>query len=285
MKNIKKLLSSILISTMILFSFNGVVFASETDTTDPLQDNLTYDTTDENTLTENMNSEDTDAEITSLMDTSTEDTIDIEEPSTYDYEIYIDEQGEVYYLEKEPEEIVIEEVTDTELGEEKLTEEADESEKTEEKPSYSKKDLRLLACLVYTEAGNQSYKGMLAVANVVLNRAKSDVYSHVDTVKEVIYDKKWSVQFAVTVKGSKSGLSMLDRALEKYDTRVFASSNPEAEKKAMNKAIKAAKAALMGENNIGNYLCFNAINKRTDRIKSKYPDYKILGDHIFYRTK
>ncbi|HKL79984.1 MAG TPA: cell wall hydrolase [Mobilitalea sp.] len=300
MKNMKKLLSSILISAMILLSFNGVAFASETDATKPVQDNLTYDTIDEDTLSEDTlsedtssedtNSEDTDSEdtteeVTTLEDTSIDDATDTDEPSTGDYEIYIDEQGEVFYLEKEPEEVVVEEATEVELEEEKVAEEADEAEKSEEKPSYSKKDLRLLACLVYTEAGNQSYKGMLAVANVVLNRAKSDVYFHVDTIKEVIYDKKWSVQFAVTVKGSKSGLSMMDRALEKYDTRVFTSSNPEAEKKAMNKAIKAAKAALKGENNIGDYLCFNAINKSTYRIKNKYPGYKILGDHIFYRTK
>ena len=70
----------------------------------------------------------------------------------------------------------------------------------------------MLACLVYAEAGNQSYEGMLAVANVVLNRVKSDAYWHVDTIKEVIYDKKWAVQFAVTVK-NKKGVSSSDKAL------------------------------------------------------------------------
>ena len=363
MKNIKKILSSILISAMILINFTGVVYASEVDAKQPTQDNLTYETTDNNTASMSANPEDTATESTNPDDTATESTnpedtasegakledtasegakpedtatestnpddtasmsanpedtasegakledtaseganpediitddTNSDEPSTGDYEIYVDEQGQVYYIEKEPEEVVVEEATDLEKEEEKTTEEADEAKKakkdkkakkSEEKPSYSEKDLRLLACLVYSEAGNQSYEGMLAVANVVLNRAKSDVYFHVDTIKEVIYDRKWAVQFAVTVKSSKSGKSMMDRALKKYDTQVFSGSNPKAEKKAMNKAIKAAKAALMGKNNIGDYLCFNAVNKRTYKIKNKYPGYKILGDHIFYRTK
>ena len=78
---------------------------------------------------------------------------------------------------------------------------------------------------------------------------------------------------------------MLDKALESYDTGVFAGRNPAAEKKAMDKAIKAAKAALSGENNIGDYLCFRSNNSGASRIKKKYSDYRIIGDHIFYRTK
>lgn len=156
--------------------------------------------------------------------------------------------------------------------------------KNESKPTYSESDLRLLASLVYAEAGNQSYEGMLAVANVVLNRVKSPVYSHANTIEEVIYDRKWSVQFSVTIKNSKTGKSVLDQALECYDTGVFPGKNPEAAKKAMKRAIKAAKAALNGENNIGNFLCFTAYNSKSSKIKKKY-EYKIIGNHIFYRTK
>jgi spore germination cell wall hydrolase CwlJ-like protein len=125
---------------------------------------------------------------------------------------------------------------------------------------------------------------MLAVANVVLNRVKSDAYWHVNTVEQAIYDRKWSVQFGVTVKNSKTGTSMMDKALKLYDTRKFTGANPEAQKKALNKAIKAAKAALSGKNNIGNYLCFQ--NKYSAKsIKKRYSDYRIIDDHIFYRTK
>lgn len=185
----------------------------------------------------------------------------------------IDEQGEVYYEEapvEEPDEEV---------------EEVKEEKEKKEKPSYSEKDLRLLSALIYAEAGNQPYKGMLAVANVVLNRVKSDVYWHVKTVEEVVYDNKWgAVQFSVTIKNKKTGLSILDRALDAYDTGEYPGKNQKAEATSMKRAIKAAKAALEGENNIGGFLCFNGINKGTASIKKKY-DYKIIDGHIFYRTK
>lgn len=205
------------------------------------------------------------------------------------YEIYVDEQGQVYYIEKEPAAPEIGDATgnvpDSAENDEPAEEAQEVDKKEADKPSYTEDDLRLLACLVYAEAGNQPYEGMLAVANVVLNRVKSSVYSHVNTIEEVIYDRKWAVQFSVTIKNSKTGKSMLDKALEAYDTGVFTGKNPEAEKKAMKRAIKAVKAALNGENNIGNFLCFRLNNSSAKKIKQKYSDYKIIGDHIFYRTK
>ncbi|MDF2513889.1 MAG: hypothetical protein K0S04_3755 [Herbinix sp.] len=155
--------------------------------------------------------------------------------------------------------------------------------KTVSTTSYSKSDLRLLSSLVYAEAGNQSYKGMLAVANVVLNRLDSKAYYHVNTIKEVIYDRKWAVQFSVTVKNKKTGLSPLASALKSYDTGKFGTRNVMAEREALTKAIKAAKSALEGTNNIGKYLCFS--NKySSSSVKRKYSKYKTIGDHIFYRT-
>lgn len=220
---------------------------------------------------------------------------------------YVDEQGQVYYDESliTLEEPVIMDIPEEDTQEAEEDSQAADTDKADadtngtkntkdqtkqdkepevKKPSYSEADLRLLSCLIYAEAGNQSYKGMLAVANVVLNRAKSVVFWHVNTIKEVIYDRKWSIQFAVTIKSSKSGLSPLDKALKCYDTGKFSGANPEAEKQAMQRAIKAAKSALEGKNNIGNYLCFT-YKGGSSSIKRKYPDYKIIGDHIFYRTK
>ncbi len=221
---------------------------------------------DEDNTTENSETSETE---------DVEDIEDIEGEFDSDaYEIFIDEQGQVYYIEKEPAEPEILDSDEIVVEEEKI-----------KKPTYTKGELRLLSCLVYTEAGNQSYKGMLAVANVVLNRVKSDVYNHVNTIKEVIYDKQWAVQFSVTIKSKKTGKSMLDKALEAYDNGKFTGSNPAAEKKAMDKAIKAAKAALNGENNIGDYLCFRMNNDGAKRIRVKYTDNRVLGDHIFYRTK
>ncbi len=310
MKKRKQIVLLLLAAVLIVANVSGVAFASEA--VQAQQDNLTYDTDNKSTNQTALQSlaEDTVASETEDGETADTDALPAEEdPLLVDgYEVYIDEQGQVFYVEKEPEEPVITEVIEDEPDEEPVAapvaepepepvteptpkqepvKVAETTKKVEKaaKPSYSEKDLRLLSCLIYAEAGNQSYKGMLAVANVVLNRVKSPVYSHCNTIKEVIYDKKWSVQFAVTVKSKKTGLSMLDKALAAYDSGKFTGGNPEAEKQAMNKAIKAAKAALGGENNIGSYLCFNAVNKSPKRIKKQYPDYKIIGDHIFYRTK
>ncbi len=289
MKNLKRLIVTMLVSVLLAAGPGSTAFASEAVNGQPAQDAITYET--ENTAA-NLFSAATDTAVADELsgpaseEASAEDTGNGEFLPLEGYEIYIDEQGEVYYLEKEPEELVIIETKEEEPAPTPTQKpEAKKEETVKAKPSYSEKDLRLLSCLVYSEAGNQSYKGMLAVANVVLNRVKSPIYSHCNTIKEVIYDKKWSVQFAVTVKSKKTGLSALDKALKSYDTGKYSGSNPEAEKKAMEKAIKAAKAALQGENNIGNYLCFNAVNKYTSKIKKQYPDYKIIGDHIFYRTK
>jgi spore germination cell wall hydrolase CwlJ-like protein len=297
-----KFLFILMATICFVFTSKQVAYASGLNTTD----NQTVQDTSSNNSTEPSANDST---------TSTGDTLTLEEG------YYLDEQGQVYYDESKVaiEEPVIDdkvaEDTEEEAKEEPKKEVKEETKKTNKdttkdsskdttkkkqnkekkdkevkketqpkKPTYSEADLRLLACLVYSEAGNQSYNGMLGVANVVLNRAKSDIYWHVDTIKEVIYDRKWSVQFAVTVKSSKTGLSVLDKVLKAYDTGKFTGANPEAQKKAMNRAIKAAKDALEGKNNIGKYLCFQ--NKRSSSsIKRKYSDYKIIGDHIFYRTK
>lgn len=278
MQTLKKLLATLFVTVIIATCFGATAFASELNqvVTQPEQTATTEDTvntvSDENT---SSTSEDTLGQ--------TDSNVTSEDGLTQE-EVFIDEQGQVYYadVEKEvPELIITEDAAEDKEVEDKVKEKV---EPVEKKPAYSEKDLRLLACLIYAEAGNQSYNGMLGVANVVINRAKSDIYWHANTIEEVIYDRKWSVQFAVTIKSKKTGLSMLDNALKKYDTGKFTGSNPEAEKKAMQKAIKAAKAALQGNNNIGNYLCFQ--NKRSaNSIKRKYPDYKIVGDHIFYRLK
>lgn len=302
MDTIRKLIITLVAMLLISLGFNSVAYAGEltvlenTDNNDAINNSDTKDnadiTDDGDTTSEGylLNDGDTTSEgyLFNEGDTTnegylldegdiTDDTILSYTEGLYDseaYEIFIDEQGQVYYLERESVE-----------PEETEKENKNETVKRKKKPSYTESDLRLLSCLVYTEAGNQSYDGMLAVANVVLNRVKSEAYYHVNSVKEVIYDKLWAVQFSVTKKDSKTGKSALDMALDAYDTGEFSVSNPEAEKKAMNKAIKAAKAALNGENNINNYLCFRMNNRGAESIKKKYSKYRILGDHIFYRTK
>ncbi len=173
-------------------------------------------------------------------------------------------------------------VTAPKSSEKKADTKKDEAKKTStksscnKKASYSKSDLRLLSCLIYSEAGNQTYTTMLGVGNVVLNRVDSKAYWHIDTIKEVIYDRKWSIQFSVTIKNRKTGISPYEKALKTYDSGKYNAS--------MKKSIKAAKAALSGDNNIGSYLCFSNKNYKT-YVKKHYSKYRIIDDMIFYRTK
>lgn len=266
----RKLLATFFTAVIFTFCIGSTAEASEIDVEIvKLVDVAVIEASDDNILISDELLTDTETTLSSL-DVVAEDENVIPEGMIE----LIDEQGQVYY-EKEVIEVATEE----------LIEELDEIIEEKEEPSYSDKDLRLLSGLIYAEAGNQSYKGMLAVANVVLNRAKSDVYWHVNTVKEVIYDNKWgSVQFSVTIKDKKTGVSSLDKALKGYDTGEFPGKNQKSENAAMKKAIKAAKAALEGENNIGEFLCFNGINKGTSSIKNKY-DYTTIEGHIFYRSK
>ncbi|HPU62607.1 MAG TPA: cell wall hydrolase [Mobilitalea sp.] len=127
---------------------------------------------------------------------------------------------------------------------------------------YTKEDLKLLACLVYAEAGNQSYEGKLAVANVVLNRVKSSKFP--DTIKEVIYQPG---QFTVAKNGS------LAKQLKKYEN--YSS-------KSQLQAIKAAKAALEGENNIGSRLYFNEYKASVKKGYHKNKNCIRIDDQLFW---
>lgn len=101
--------------------------------------------------------------------------------------------------------------------------------------SYTEEDLKLLACLVYTEAGGEPYASQLAVANVVLNRVKSSRYPN--TISGVIYQ---SGQFGPARNGA------LARRLKNYTKS--------------GNSYKAAKAALEGDNNIGDRMGFNSVH-------------------------
>ncbi|MBH1941618.1 cell wall hydrolase [Mobilitalea sibirica] len=127
---------------------------------------------------------------------------------------------------------------------------------------YTNSDLKLLACLVHAEAGNQRYEGKLAVANVVLNRIKSGKYPN--NLKDVIYQPG---QFSVAKSGS------LAKQLDNYDNYTS---------KSQQLSIKAAKAALAGANNIGTRLYFHtyksAVRKGYDQKKNSVK----LQDHLFW---
>lgn len=67
-----------------------------------------------------------------------------------------------------------------------------------EEPEYSEEDLYWLSRLIFAEAGSDkcSDELQLAVGSVVLNRRDSELYP--DTIKEVIFDKHWGVQYGCT---------------------------------------------------------------------------------------
>lgn len=89
-----------------------------------------------------------------------------------------------------------------------IVEESPEVEVEEEFVSYypyTKDELDLLARLVYSESGGESFETKLRVASVVMNRVMHSSFPN--TIEEVIYQKK---QFAVTTR-KLNGVVMIDR--------------------------------------------------------------------------
>lgn len=121
---------------------------------------------------------------------------------------------------------------------------------TENVIEASSDEIKLLAALIFCEAGNQSYRGKLAVANVVINRVLDDRFPN--TIEEVIYQK---YQFSPVGNGA------LAKALK--------SDIP-------SKCKKAAKAAIAGENNVEGYYFFTAKKYSNANLK--------IGDHYFRKT-
>ena len=108
-------------------------------------------------------------------------------------------------------------------------------------------ELRLLGALIYCEAGNQSYEGMVGVGAVVMNRVKSGAYPN--TIHSVIYA---SGQFTPAMTGKVA--------------RVYEGNVPEL-------CMQAAQAAINGETTVGDATHFRRAGKREGYI---------LGDHVFW---
>ena len=108
-------------------------------------------------------------------------------------------------------------------------------------------ELRLLGALIYCEAGNQSYEGMVGVGAVVMNRLRSGAYPN--TIHSVIYA---SGQFTPAMTGKVA--------------RVY-------EGKVPDLCLQAAQAALNGETTVGDATHFRRAGKREGYV---------LGDHVFW---
>ena len=108
-------------------------------------------------------------------------------------------------------------------------------------------ELRLLGALIYCEAGNQPYEGMLAVGAVVMNRVKSGAYPN--TIHSVIYA---SGQFTPAMTG---------KVAKAYEGNV------------PDLCLQAAQAAINGETTVGDATHFRRAGKREGYV---------LGDHVFW---
>ena len=114
--------------------------------------------------------------------------------------------------------------------------------------AISAEELKLLANIIYCEAGSESYVGKVAVGNVIMNRVKSALQPN--TITEVVYAKG---QFSPVRNGS------LQRALssDKADATCY----------------QAAIEALAGAQPVGDKLFFRRNNGRSGQV---------IGHHVFY---
>ena len=122
--------------------------------------------------------------------------------------------------------------------------------------SYNADDVYWLARIAHAEAQGEGYSGMLAVANCIINRTQSADFPN--TVKGVIFDTKYGVQYQPTVNGTI------------YNTPC-------------DTAVEAAKNALNGHNNVGSSMYFFNPNKATSTwIANNRQYYTTIGNHAFY---
>ncbi|WP_052476293.1 cell wall hydrolase [Cohnella kolymensis] len=123
--------------------------------------------------------------------------------------------------------------------------------KSEAAADIDQAELMLLAKLVETEAGNEPYEGKLAVASVVMNRVSDGNYPN--TVKGVIYEP---YQFSPARNGTLAKTT------------------------ASKDSIKAAKAALSGENNVPGAVYF--FNPKLEPAKLKRVTVVAkIANHVF----
>ncbi len=153
-------------------------------------------------------------------------------------------------------------------------------------PEYTQEELMYLACIIYCEAGNQEKKGKIAVANVIMNRVESDVFDHVTTIKEAIYDcERWGRQFSPVYVKSNGKWTTKGSNYEKVLKMYKADNYDKAwQREQMEGCIEAAKEALEGKKVIdGSYLYFNmGISSSKEKCKKKGVPYTVIGCHIFF---
>ena len=163
------------------------------------------------------------------------------------------QQDETAALQAEASEAAQNEIEEVQAAEEAARIEAEAQQaalaaQTAQTAAISAEELKLLANIIYCEAGSESYVGKVAVGNVIMNRVKSA--SQPNTITEVVYAKG---QFSPVRNGS------LQRALssDKADAACY----------------QAAIEALAGAQPVGGKLFFRRNNGRSGQV---------IGHHVFY---
>lgn len=124
------------------------------------------------------------------------------------------------------------------------------------KANYHPEDLYWLSRIISAESRGEPLEGKLAVGTVVLNRVASSQFP--DTIREVVFDTKWGVQFTPVANGTV------------YD-------DPTEE------SVLAAKLVLDGVRVAGDSLYFFAPELTDDRWISDNRTYvTTIGCHQFY---
>lgn len=137
------------------------------------------------------------------------------------------------------------------------------AEKDTTEASYTKRDLKLLASIIYCEAGNQSRAGKVAVGCVVMNRKRSKSFPN--TIEGVIRQKG---QFSPVAQGK------FKKELAQYNSGAY-------KKGARKLCLQAAKAALEGQDYVTlrgkkvNMRKYHFFSQRLSRAKLR------IGGHDF----
>ena len=123
-------------------------------------------------------------------------------------------------------------------------------------PAYSQEDLYWLSRIISAESQGESLEGKLAVGTVVLNRVASGEFP--DTIYDVIFDRKWGVQFTPVANGA-----------------IYWEPTEE--------SVAAAKLVLDGARVAGNSLYFLNPDQTSDRwAANNRPYVTTIGCHWFY---
>lgn len=121
---------------------------------------------------------------------------------------------------------------------------------------YSRDDVYWLSRIIEAEAGSESLEGKIAVGNVVMNRVGDSEFPN--TVKGVIFDKRYSVQFTPAYSGA-----IYNEPCEE--------------------SLIAAKLVLDGANTAGNCLYFASADIASTCWAAKNRElYAVIDNQAFY---